>query len=118
MPDKKPGTAWNSTKIMAIVLVIIGIAVSIYFGYSWLTLGANARTGLARNGFAFNRTFNQSNPSFNQSRFNSTRTGRFVAASPLFNSYIEGIVIGILVLLLGAMTFKYANLKIATRTRK
>ena len=92
----------------------LGALISAYFGYVWASAGtAAAGSSFPGGRFPANRTFNQSNSGFNQSRFNSTRIARSgrlgFARSPI--SYIEGIVIGVLVLLLGLMSFKYANLK-------
>lgn len=122
MAEKKAGTTmWKATKVIAILLVVIGIITIVYSIYAWSTIGAVV-AGLSGRGF--NRTgFNQSGfnrTAYNGSYFNSTlAAGRFASrrAFPL-NSYLEGIVIGVLMLLLGILTFKYSVLKVGTVAKK
>lgn len=112
MAEKKTGTVWKVAKSVGIILVVLGVVISAYYVYALSTFGSRTGTFARRGtGFTNNRTFNQSG--FNQSYFNSTRTGARFATTGTFllNPYFEGIVMGILMLLLGIVTFKYAGVK-------
>ncbi len=108
--EKSNKAACKALKAVGILLAVLGVIV-IIFAAVWLPFGSatgmhmRSATGLPNNG-----TFNQSG--FNQSRFNSARGGyRFGLAG----TYIEGVIIGILMLLLGIVTFKYAGLRQARK---
>jgi hypothetical protein len=124
MAAKEKGSGmWKAGKLIGMALVIIGIAVGIYFIYLWSTAGArSASFGRGGSGFPTTRGFNATGfnqTGFNQSEFNSTRAERYGAGGVfVLNQYLEGIIIGVLAILLGFMTFKYAGLKTATIGKK
>lgn len=108
---------WSVSKVIAVILMAAGIIVAAYSGYAWISSGARqANFPSQSGGFAYNRT-NQTGSTFNQTRFGTSRTGFSRSGLPL-NLGIGGIIIGALLLMLGVMTFKYANLKMATAPRK
>lgn len=113
MEKKSSAATHKAIKSIGILLAAIGVLIGVYAGFLWFSSGARAGTFVHR-GLPGNATFNQSR--FNQSSFNSTRTGVGFAAGAL--SYLEGIAIGVLMLLLGIVTFKYAVLKAEVGTKK
>lgn len=116
MAGKEKGSgAWSAGKILGLALVIIGIAVGIYFVYLWSTAGSRIGT-FTRRGIGTTGAFNSTG--FNQSGFNYTGTSRFRGGALALNQYVEGIIIGVLAILLGIMTFKYAGLKTATISKR
>lgn len=118
--EKKSNAAmWAVAKAVGIVLIIIGIIVAALSAYSWLSVGPRS-TAFVHVGATFpgEGTYNQSG--FNQSGFNSTSGGARFAMRRTFlaNPFFEGFVIGVLLLLLGVVTYKYSGLKIALMSRK
>lgn len=111
MQDKgsKSSKIWGAMKIVGIVIAVLGVVVAAYSGY---TLVAAPHVFTHGSG-GFNGTGTEGGAGFNQSRFNSG-----VAFRPAFGGGIYGIVIGILAILLGVVTYKYAELNIAFMSRK
>lgn len=109
---------WKTAKTVGILIMALGIIIGAYFAYGLASFGSRAGRFArgAGTGFPTNHTFNQSNP--NQTYFNSTRIGTRFAGISQLSTYGEGIVIGLLVLLLGIMAFKYAGLKVSMTSKK
>ncbi len=113
MPEKTPEKKqmWKYVKILGIVVLVLGVALLGYSAYTLLagpasysqhafTMNATARA-------AFNATRAAAGARLNQSRYTAiAATGAYGARGGMGN-----VLSGILLILLGALLFKYAQLK-------
>ncbi len=116
MAGKKANTTmWKAAKAIGVILAILGVIMVAYSAYVWSSFGSRVGSAYVRRmpgGYLNASGYNQSG--FNQSRLTgSSRLGLF-RISP----YAEGIVIGILMILLGIVTYKYASIKAVVVTKK
>ncbi len=107
---EKGGGIWGAVKVIAIIVILAGIATALYSAYSLLSFGS-AFGGFPRTGPRGNFVYNQSG--YNQSGFNQSgfaASGSSLMRYRLFASP-DAVVIGILLIILGFVSFKYAQLK-------
>jgi uncharacterized membrane protein HdeD (DUF308 family) len=109
MPEKKP--IWKYVKILGIVVLILGVALLAYSGYAMLSVPAGLQqrtfTMNATARAAFNATGRAGYP-INQSRYAAMAA---TGAIGMRSDSLSNLLSGILLALLGALMYKYAQLK-------
>lgn len=98
----KTEKGWNATKAIGILLVVVGVIVALFSVYSMLT-GRSSFGMYHRGNFTRN---------FTSSQFNSSLSPTFRRAGGLGFGSPDVIVIGILLVILGLVTYKYGSLKL------
>lgn len=111
---------WGTIRIVSLAVLLLGVIVGAYSGYTLFSgqPGFHGYVGFNRSGF--NSTgINQSG--FNQTGFNqsviSTNTERFRGGIG-FTGGLSGLVIGVLLIILGVVTYKYSELQISVMSKK
>jgi hypothetical protein len=115
MKKEKAGTGNSAMIFVAVALMVLGALAVAYFGaMSALSLGAGTRYQGYRNAYQANASA-QSNasgpgamPHFAAGNFTAQRRPAFGAYA---YGYVYGIFSGVLMALLGAVTLKYAKLR-------
>ena len=103
MQAEKPSNIWKAVQALGIVIAILGILLTVYSGYLITTVPMGLQHRFSNNvTVPGNYTYR-----FNRS---SAGSGYRAGGSPSFGNIFSGV----LMILLGLLTFKYAGLKIAT----
>jgi len=103
---------WSPLKIVGIIVALAGAIIAAYSAYSMVSFQPGA--GFARHYYNESGGAYPGANAYNQSHFNYTRQGTLMAG---FQDGVGPyrIAIGILMLLLGIATYKYAELKLTLR---
>lgn len=112
--SKKDNGSFSALKAVAIAISVIGIAVSLYSAYAWLSFGSGTLYS-THHGLPFGANYTGGNFISNGAGFNSTATRGGFAGSNFAFTYIEGIIIGVLLLIIGLVVFQYERLKAALK---
>ena len=105
MEHKNSVRMWDFVSMASILIMVIGIVVALYSTYNTLTLRQHFAYSLNASGYGRKAlTTNGSGDNF------AYPSGAHFVRLGLFNS-LDMITVGILLLLLGFVSFKYANLK-------
>ncbi len=92
--NKNAGRTWDFASMASIIIMVIGVVTAVYSTHSVLTL---------RQHFTYSLNVSGSGQKINPAGANFVRRGLF--DSP------DMIIVGVLLLLFGFVSFKYANLK-------